>query len=71
MNCAEVFVILDPIQIKFNCLSFQEFDNNLNINIPFVSSKTSLWCIAFPNYARESLFIFGSFLIWTYVIVPS
>jgi hypothetical protein len=63
MSCAKVDVTLAPIQIKLNRFLVQEFDNNLNVNIPFVSSKTSLWFIAFPNYTRERWFIFGSFLI--------
>jgi hypothetical protein len=63
MSFAKVDVTLAPILIKFNWLLIQDFDKNLNVNIPFVSWKTSLWFIAFPNYARESWFIFGSFLI--------
>jgi hypothetical protein len=63
MICVKLDVTLTPIQIKFNWLLGQEFDNNLNVNIPFVSSKTSLWFIAFLNYAKESWFIFGTFLI--------
>ena len=61
MSCAKIDVTLAPIQIKFNWFLVQEFDKNLNVNIPFVSTKTSLRFIAFPNYTRESWFIFGSF----------
>ena len=63
MSCAKIDVTLAPIQIKFNWFLVQEFDKNLNVNIPFVSTKTSLWFIAFPNYTRESWFIFESFLV--------
>ena len=63
MICVKVDVTLTPVQIKSNWLLVQEFDNGLNVNIPFVSSKTSLWFIAFSNYAKESWFTFGTFLI--------